>query len=302
MNLAVIDLGTNTFHLLIAEVKDGKITPLYKERIFVYLAEHSIQTIHPQPFQRGIDALLHFSSIIQQYHIQAIKAFGTAALRTASNAAQFCEQAAQQAGIHIDIIGGLEEARLICLGVRQAVPMTNRPALIMDIGGGSVEFIIASKTDIFWEQSFPIGISVLYNQFKHAEPITPAELQNIQTYLHQQIAPVRQALQQYPSLHTLIGASGTFDVLHSILGTPNKHANYTSFPAETFYPLYHQILQTTLSERLTMKTIPDERARLIVVALILIEVTLQLAPIQQIQVSDFAMKQGILYQMATQIK
>ncbi|NJK83906.1 MAG: hypothetical protein HC912_08960 [Saprospiraceae bacterium] len=148
---AVIDLGTNTFHLLIVEQNRQK---LYQERQFVKLAENGIEHISAAPFQRGIETMLHFHRVLKKFDVQQVQAFGTAALRTAHNGSAFIEEVEEATGIEIQLISGEREAALIQKGVAQAIPATDAHSLIMDIGGGSVEFILANQHEVFWAQSF----------------------------------------------------------------------------------------------------------------------------------------------------
>lgn len=143
---AVIDLGTNTFHLLIADLHaDGRIEEVYRERRFVKLASEGIATIGEAPFARGLEALNHYRKILDEYNCANLKAIGTAALRTASNGPEFVRTARETVSIDIQLIPGDEEAQLITKGVLAALPPLNERILIMDIGGGSTEFIIADR-------------------------------------------------------------------------------------------------------------------------------------------------------------
>lgn len=293
----VIDLGTNTFHLLIIEVNDsGNATELFRKRIFVKLAEEGIEKIGKQAYLRGLKALAHFKEILLQFQVQKLNAFGTAALRTASNGNEFVNDAKSQSGISIQLIPGEEEARLIHLGVTQAVEFGNEKGLIMDIGGGSVEFIIADKNEVFWAQSFPIGVAVLYNNFHQSEPINSDELSRLHTYLEEILSPLLEVLQHY-HISYLIGASGTFDVLENILPNTKKTELSAMIESEKFYPIFQKILGMNMEERRADKDIPDTRADMIVVALILIEFIIKKISSTHIIVSAYAMKEGILWEM-----
>ncbi len=297
MKLGVIDLGTNTFHLLIVEVGEkGTFVECYRKRIYVQLAEDGIAKIGKAPFQRGMNALQFYAKVLEKQGVSKVKAFGTAALRTASNGAEFIQQVKAKTGLQIELISGMREARLICQGVRLAVPMSDTPILIMDIGGGSVEFIIANDSEVFWEQSFPIGVAVLFNSFHKNDPISTTEIKQIKNHLTSVLRPLTKAISSY-QLSTLIGASGTFDVLESILSDKKTGPFYTAIPASDFHPIYDELIVSNLAERLKMSAIPDSRAKLIIVAMVLIEHILTQISIDTIWVSSYAMKEGILTEM-----
>ena len=159
----VIDLGTNTFHLLIIETDDtDAFREIYREQHFVKLAEDGIGTIGAAPYARALKVMQDFEEVLDKQQVSGLCAFGTAALRTARNGQAFIEEVKTLTGIEVELITGDREAELIHKGVLQAVPFSSECWLIMDIGGGSVEFIIADKNEMYWAQSFPIGVAVLF--------------------------------------------------------------------------------------------------------------------------------------------
>ncbi|THH41062.1 Ppx/GppA phosphatase family protein [Neolewinella litorea] len=293
---AVIDLGTNTFHILIASVDaNNLIHEVYRERIFVKLASDGIETIGPAPFDRGITALRHFANVIKKYRVTEVTSIGTAALRTASNGEVFVRQAELETGLKIHLIQGDHEAQLITRGVLAALPPLDGRILIMDIGGGSTEYILASERGVHWRQSFPIGVAVLHRGFHHSDPITEAEIRDMHAFLDRVLAPLKEILQQYPTTH-LVGAAGTFDVMAEVLKDAAAVAHPTSHTLDLkgMEELHFRIVASTTAERLDIPGIPPERVDLIVVAMLLIRYTVQLAGIDRITVSDYAMKEGML--------
>lgn len=290
---AVIDLGTNTFHLLIVEQNGQKI---YQERRFVKLAENGIECIGEKPFQRGIQTMLHFHLVLQKFNVQQVQAFGTAALRTASNGEAFIEEVEESTGIEVQLISGEREAALIQKGVAQAIPPLDANSLIMDIGGGSVELIIANQHQVFWAQSFPIGVAVLYRQFQQNDPITQKEVQTLENFLHDTLSPLHQAIAQYGASQ-FVGASGTFDVLEDNLPHVETGEHYCIIRAKDFFKYHEYTLFTTVAERLNRRDIPEARAELLAVALVLIAFLLKQYQFEQIIISEFAMKEGMLAEM-----
>ena len=297
MRYAVIDLGTNTFHLLIAEPDGaGRFRELYRERRFVKLAEEGIERIGPVPFQRGIDTLVAYAEKLKEYDVSAVRALGTAALRTADNGEVFIRRAEREANIRIELIHGREEARLISRGVLQAIPPTQDRMLIMDIGGGSVEFIIAGPEGVHWAESFPVGVAVLYRHFHRTEPIAETEIRQLQAFLDEQLRELTERLAEYPTPR-LVGAAGTFDVVADLLGDGQPTPHSTRIRLDRFRELYFPILSSTREERLAMEEVPPERADMIVVALILVDRVLELMGARELLVSQYSMKEGALVEM-----
>jgi exopolyphosphatase/guanosine-5'-triphosphate,3'-diphosphate pyrophosphatase len=303
MRHAIIDLGTNTFHLLIAERgADGSWQFIHRQRVYVRLAEDGIHRIGPAPFDRALKALQGFKSQLDAAGVPSgqVKALGTAALRTADNAGDFLQQAFELTGLKVESISGDREAELIYKGVRRAVPFPDNRVLIMDIGGGSVEFILADRERVFWQQSFPIGVAVLFRNFHKSDPISEVEVGETEQFIESSLTDLWNALAQYPT-PTLIGASGTFDVIDLFLLDPaTKPELYGYIALDFFYPLSEQFIRSTIAERRAMPKLHPERADMVVVALILIRVVLRKAGISEIYTSTYAMKEGMLEELFTQ--
>jgi len=158
MMYACLDLGSNSFHLLIARWSEGKaeIVERFSEKIQLGESVTSTGMISPQAFQRGVECLTRFQNVIHNYPIENCWAVGTNALRIAQNAADFVASA-KGAGFDVTIISGIQEATLVYAGVTSAILESDVPQLVIDIGGGSTELIIGRGRDPLWMQSLPVG-------------------------------------------------------------------------------------------------------------------------------------------------
>ncbi len=294
MRLGIIDCGTNTFHLIVAEAKeDGSFDIILRDRSYVLLGEEGLSHLGDKPQQRGLETLSNFRKKMEELSVDKWRVFGTEALRKASNSPSFIEKVKNETGIQIEIITGDEEARLIHQGVMQAVPPFAGKALIMDVGGGSVEFIIADAEQVYWAQSFPIGVQVLYSEFQRNDPISTGDLIAIEMHLDSVLEPLKEQLKAHPAT-LLIGASGTFEVVESMLKLEKPNPLYGLVEVEAFKQLCRKVLPSTVAERLRMEGLPKERAKLIVVALKLVDYVVSLANVRQIIPSAYAMKEGML--------
>ena len=294
---AVIDLGTNTFHLLGVRIDaQGKLHELLRKRRFVYLASDGIEHIGQAAFQRAVDTIQEFAEALTDAGITQVRALGTAALRTADNGRELVQAIAERTGIQTELIDGREEARLIHRGVTAAVPALEDTGLIMDIGGGSVEFILANEQRVIWAESYPIGIAVLRKRFHHSDPLTQEEELALRQFLRTALQPIAQQLDHRPA-KLLLGASGTFDVIGNLLPTTRSGTHFRRVAVEEIHPFINRIRRSSLQHRLHGSGLPKERAELIVVALILLEEVLRLSPFTAVEVSDYAMKEGALLEM-----
>lgn len=304
--LALIDLGTNTFHLLISEIDEtGKPTVLYKIKAPVKLGRGGISSgeIAPDAYERAIVTLMAFQEKMEEYRVDEVKALATSAMRNASNGQELAADIKKQLGFDIEIISGDREAELICHGVRTAMDLGEEKNLIIDIGGGSVEFIIADRNTIFWKQSFEIGAQRLLDQFFKHDPIPANEILAEKAFLTHKLEPLTQAVQEFKP-KTLIGSSGTFDTLcdieslkRGINRLENNPQPETPLAISHFYQIYHEILPMNHAQRLAIPGMIEMRADMIVVALVLIDFVLQEYQLEKIRVSAYALKEGMLQQM-----
>jgi exopolyphosphatase / guanosine-5'-triphosphate,3'-diphosphate pyrophosphatase len=291
---AVIDLGTNTFTILIAESTDNQeFKQLYREGFYIKLAEGGIAHISDAPYQRALTALQNFKDLIDKFQVTTVRALGTAALRTATNGQNLVADIFAQTGIEVEVIDGDREAELIFEGVRAAYPFGKQYDVIMDIGGGSVEFIIANEKGKVWAQSFPVGVAVLKRLFHHEDPISANEIEILESYLTTTLAPLTEAIRQTP-IDKLIGASGTFDVLERIYTQQKVSDAASTMQASDALAFCESIVPLSSEERYEHYDIPDQRVEMIVVAMLLIRFVIQKYNITTIGISNYAMKEGLM--------
>lgn len=298
--IAVIDLGTNTFHILIASTEADTVEVLHREKVAVKIGEGGInaQIIIDEAQARAIAALTHFKKVAEAYGADEIYATATSAIRNASNREEITNRIYEETGIHVKVISGEEEAELIYGGVKKAMHLSRSKSLIMDIGGGSVEFIIADNRQSYYKQSFEIGAQRLLDLFHAHDPILPGEVERLMSYLEENLRPLSQAVALLKP-DTLIGSSGSFDTLSDIYCMANKIAqdeDATEYPLtiESFHPIYQELLQKNRDERLQIPGMIPLRVDMIVVASCLIQFVLEKYPITSIRVSAYALKEGLL--------
>lgn len=302
MRIAILDLGTNTFHLLITSVnKNGIWKKVFKSKTAVKLGEGAIHNneIAPLPFKRGIRALSHYKKIIDIHKPEKVFAFATSAIRGAKNGNDFVAVAKEKTGIDITVISGDKEAELIYFGVRQCVELNEVPVLIMDIGGGSTEFIIANKEKIFWKHSYNIGAARLLEIFKPSDPLSPIELKKIEKFLSKELSLMFEAVVKYKPLQ-LIGSSGSFDTFAEMIGYQFYNRNIISnfnkynFNMEQYFQLHEKILYSTIAQRKKMKGLIKMRVDMVVLATICTAFVLRKTGIDQLTLSKYALKEGAL--------
>lgn len=307
MRIAVIDLGTNTFNLLIVETKDDQSYQIvYNNKLPVKLGKSGIdkKEIRPDAITRGMNALDRHLQTIREFKAEKTYAFATSAIRSARNGEQFVRMARQRFDLDVEIINGDREAELIYFGVKQAVKLNDEKILILDIGGGSNEFIIADRNTIYWKKSYPLGVARLLAKFRPSDPISIEEIEFISNYLEERLSDLFEEFRKH-KISTLVGASGSFETIAAMI-----RADDPSFESETgtipesvnidltdFENLYQKLVNSTMKERKQMKGLESMRLEMIVVATLIVKFILQKLKLQRLIQSNFALKEGVIYEV-----
>lgn len=306
MRIAIIDCGTNTFHLLIVEKPmNGIPRKIFKTKAIVKLGEDGItkKYIAEVPFERGIRALENFRRLIKIHKAEKIIAFGTAAIRNAQNRNDFILSAKQRAGIAIDLITGNREAELIYRGVKASRQLSDRTSLIIDIGGGSTEFIICNDNKIFWRKSFKLGASLLVEKLQPSDPINADELRKLNVFLASALSSLFNACLKFQPKE-LIGSSGSFDTLAEMIsqrkgisGILKGRTGY-DFIMRDYRGIHRLLIKSTIAERKKMKGLIKMRVDMIVLASLLLTFVLSLTGIRKMKLSTYALKEGMLSELS----
>ena len=307
MRISVIDLGTNTFNLLIVETSDDQSYQIiYNNKLPVKLGKSGIdkKEIRPDAITRGMNALERHMATIKEYKSDRLFAFATSGIRSARNGEQFVKMIQQRFGMDVEIISGDREAELIYHGVKQAVDLGKEKVLILDIGGGSNEFIIADCDTMHWKKSYPLGVARLLAKFKPSDPVSIEEIEFISNYLEERLSDLFEEFRKH-KITTLVGASGSFETIAAMI-----RADDPTFESETaktpqsvnidltdFENLYQKLINSTLKERKQMKGLESMRLEMIVLATLIVKFILQKLKITRLVQSNFALKEGVVYEL-----
>jgi exopolyphosphatase/guanosine-5'-triphosphate,3'-diphosphate pyrophosphatase len=298
--IGIIDMGTNTFHLLLAEADERGYHIFYRDRIAVKIGKGGINQglITEEGMNRALLTMQSFKNVMDQHSVTESYAFGTSALRNAVNGQDVANRIHELTGIDVHIISGDQEAQYIYEGVKAALGLGNENALIIDIGGGSVEFIIGNHDEVLWKQSFEIGAQRLLEKFQKHDPILPDEIIQLNKYFNQNLAQLFDTLKKHPTT-IMVGSSGTFDTLSDIFcehhGIQKSLEEIeTPLSLEGFYEIYHNLLIRDRAERMNIPGMIEMRVDMIVVACCLIRYILEHHSFSRIRVSTYSLKEGVL--------
>ncbi|MDB5272891.1 MAG: exopolyphosphatase [Chitinophagaceae bacterium] len=295
-------MGTNTFHLLIASVEGTQyeITLDHKQAVSLGRGGINNHRIMPDAIARALTALLQFKTTCDEQKVDRVVLTGTSAVRSADNQQEFLAAIKKATGWDTLILSGEQEASWIYEGVKQTgmIP-ESESSLLVDIGGGSVEFVLCNAQEVLWKQSFEIGGQRLMDKFNHADPITETEIKEIAYYLKGTLQALWKEMLRRGGVKTMIGSSGSFDTLCDIYCQKNgiilsqKIKGY-SLPLQDFQSIAKELLAKSREERLKTPGMIVLRVDMIVVSLVLIETLIEQLQIEKIEVSFYALKEGLM--------
>jgi len=300
MKVAIIDIGTNTFNLLIAIQPNRRLIPIQIHKEFVFLGKGGINNnrLQEDAIVRGLRVLIKFKEIADSLGASKIIAIATSAVRNAENGKNFIAKTKSLTGIEIETISGNQEAEYIYKGAREATSFGDKPVLLMDVGGGSTEFIICDNRQVYWKKSIEVGAARLYEGFHKSEPIVKNEVLEIENYLDKILFTIIQKAEEF-ELETLIGSSGAFTSFAKIiahrLNEPEKlvYSSEYEFNLLEFQNIKDEIINLTLEERYKIPGLIKERAPMIVVGTVLVDFVLKRLNIQQFKLARYALKEGV---------
>ncbi len=301
MRKAIIDLGTNTFNLLISDVKGSDANILYSTKQPAKLGEGSINDniINEKAIGRAVRILKEYKGTIDHYRVDSLRAIATSAVRSALNREHFVSLIKDETGISVDVISGLKEADLIFKGVSKAFTK-ERSFVILDIGGGSTEFIFVKNGEVAELKSFDLGMARLMEKFKPSNPMTKPEVDQINHYLEKHLHHFLDKLKQ-EKVKILVGSSGSFDTVLSMVAhrffSPDVFSQNlsTEIACEQFDVIYKMLIESTLEEREKMPGMSLIRVEMMPLSVVFIKFVKEYLGIDTLVQSEYSLKEGLLF-------
>lgn len=298
--IAAIDLGTNSFHGIIVEIfSDGSFRKLDDLKEMVQLAKNGLGNgLTPDAMERGIDALKKIKVLCDSYEAEHILAYATSAIREAHNGGEFIQRSIDEVGIKINAIPGSVEAELIGYAVQHGIHLEEEPVLMVDIGGGSVEFIIGNNKDFFFLTSRKIGVSRMTDIIKPGDPITNKEIKELEKYYAKELKGVAKALKEYPT-KTIIGSSGTMQNIAAMIAARKDlpsdiTLNELEYSAKDYSEFYKEFIKMDASERANVSGLDDKRIGFINTGVVLVNYLMREFDIEKVKISTQALREGII--------
>jgi exopolyphosphatase/guanosine-5'-triphosphate,3'-diphosphate pyrophosphatase len=302
-NIAAIDVGTNSFHLIVVEysASTGQFRTLAREKALVRLGSGSsdMKYLSESAMTRGIQALRLFKKIAEAFNAP-IRAIATSAVREALNQEEFIRRAKIEAGIKIEVASGVEEARMIYLGIVQALPVFNKKVLCIDIGGGSTEYVVGKKNKILTSNSIKLGAVRLTDRFFPSGRVTEKAVKECRKYVRGMLTPIVREVGKY-DYQQVIGSSGTIVNLAKIILSEREGRNEISFNNVHFidkelFSVVDKILSIQNSaDRVKIEGLDQSRADIIPAGAIILEQSFKEFGISELTVSEYALREGIIF-------
>lgn len=300
--IAAIDVGTNSFHLVVAEfsTETGQFRTLAREKELVRLGSGStdMKYLSDAAMTRGIRVLRFFKRIADGYNA-SIRAVATSAVREALNQEEFIRRVKSEAGIKLEVASGAEEARMIYLGVVQGLPVYDSTVLCIDIGGGSTEFVVGRRKDILSASSIKLGAVRLTERFFPGGRVTAKSVKECRRYVRGMLTPIKRETARF-RYRQVIGSSGTVMNLAKIVlarrGERNEASlNNVRFTAGELASVVERILAEERPEdRVRIDGLDQSRTDIIPAGAVILEQIAEVLGLRDITVSEFALREGII--------
>ena len=303
--IAAIDIGTNSFHLLVAAV-DPKLRTfriIQAEKATTRLGERDPETgeLTEAAMQRGLETLRQFRDLAASHRVEQIVTAATSAVREAPNGRDFLQTILDDLGMEVDLVSGPEEARLIYLGVLSGMPFGDRPHLLLDIGGGSTELILADGRDARALTSTRVGAVRLQRDFVRDDPMPPQRRSFLQAFIQGSLEPavdkVRRRIKPGET-PVLVATSGTAMAIGSLAASeeerpPRKLHGYC-VTRQRLDKVVDRLITMTPAQRRELAPINDRRAEIIVPGALILQTTMKMLGVEEFVLSERALREGLI--------
>lgn len=297
--LSAIDLGSNAIRLIIGEVRDRRLHTIKKFRAPVRLGKDVFRggRISEQTVRDALEAFENFAAIHRRYNVAACRAVATSAVREAKNGAEFVSLVRAKTGIAIEIIDGIEEARLIHAAVQREVDLSRKRIMLMDIGGGSVEITFSENGLMSATQSFPMG-TVRMLQMLADRRLGETGLRVI---MGEFLAPLGHYIESHAGSQPVewaVGTGGNLECMGRLKVQLLKRSPHTLVSLQELVEITARLERLSVRDRIEKLELRPDRADVIVPALMLVKTVLRQAGIKKILIPGVGLRDGILWSLA----
>ena len=294
--LAAIDLGSNSFHMVVAQLVQGEMRTIEKmsEKVQLAAGLDEQHYLSAEARERGLECLRRFSQRIASMQAQSIRVVGTNALRAARNANQFIHAAEQILGCPVEVVAGREEARLIYLGASHTLADDLGPRLVVDIGGGSTEFIIGERFETREAESLHMGCVSFRNHYFPDGTITAERMDSAITHAKQELLNIQQHFRAR-GWENCVGTSGSIKAIQSVVGNLSLALEDGGISRDAMEQLRAKLVTLGRVEQLESLGVREDRRSIFPAGFAILLAAFQSLSIQSMSFADGALREGLLY-------
>jgi exopolyphosphatase/guanosine-5'-triphosphate,3'-diphosphate pyrophosphatase len=296
--IAAIDVGSNSLHMVVCQVDaDGSLTTLWRMKEMVGLGRISFPSrrLTRDAMDRAVTTLRRFRQAAQARHCEKIVAVATSAVRESENGGDFLERVRRELGLNIRIVSAREEARLIYLGVRHECDLGGKPHFLLDIGGGSVECIVADSQRASVLESRKLGAARMTARYISSDPISPGDLKSLLAHYDRELTPICESVLAHKPVAAL-GTSGTMENLaamsNALYGKAGNGA--TVIERQPLERLVGRLLESRTKDRAGMPGLDDQRKDQVVAGALLVNELFRRLELKEVRLCKSALREGIL--------
>ncbi|MDP9073787.1 MAG: Ppx/GppA family phosphatase [Actinomycetota bacterium] len=301
MRIAALDLGSNSFHLLVADAHpDGTFEPLVAEKEILRLADivTTEGRIGDEAASHAVEVVARFRALAESVGAEEIVACATSAFRDADDSATVVDRIEGEAGVRVNVISGKEEARLIFAAVRASVHIDPGPALALDLGGGSLELMVGDQGGMAWSTSVKLGVARLTAELVRGDPPTDGDRRRLTRRLTSVLAPVADEVASLDP-RMLIGSSGTLNALVRMAaarrsGAEPASVNQLTARRKDLLAITEDMFRLTAAERQRLPGVDARRADLLPAGSLLVATVMELSGLDELTGCEWALREGIV--------
>jgi exopolyphosphatase/guanosine-5'-triphosphate,3'-diphosphate pyrophosphatase len=305
--LAVIDVGSNSCHMVVADVaRDGGIQVVDRLKETVRLGRRSFLTgrLDPEAMELGASAVRTFCRLARACGVERIRAVATSAVREARNGRAFVEHLRRETGLGVRIISGDEEARLIFRAARHAFGLDGGPHLVLDMGGGSAELVLVQNGRPIWLKSLPLGAVRLSERFLSSDPPTARQLRRLERHLDRVLGPTLLPV-RHAGVQRVIGTSGTVNHLVALArgarGEEPMRLHGVRATAAEISRLRRRVVGLDAERRAALPGMDTKRVDLVPAAAVLVDYVLTHAGSPELVACGWALREGLLLDLVDRV-
>jgi len=298
LRFAAIDVGSNSVHMIVAQVDaDGGVTTLWRVKEMVGLGRMSFPSheLSREAMDRAVASLGRMKQAAIQRQAEKIVAVATSAIREAGNGGELIDRIKTELKLYVKVVSAREEARLIYLGIRSNVELGDRPHLMIDIGGGSVEFIVGDNTEAKLLESRKLGAARITAVFIKSDPVSKSDLAAMRAHYETELAPLIERIKALKPVKTL-GTSGTLENIATLCGSSADDEPHHRFIERTkLERLEERLIKSTNDDRSRVHGIDAHRKEQIVAGVVLVGTLMRMLELKRIDLCGAALREGILH-------